>query len=138
MGCKWIKPLADTVLKEFERFKLKGGKAGNERIKLQINIDDETDLLDIILPINHKDIGKQQKNNKNNIELNENLSDQITLMDYMIFSSIEARECIGQSWKKKNNKKLAPHILGMIQQFNNLTVFIQIHILREKTLSQRS
>ncbi len=55
-------------------------------------------------------------------------------MDHYIFKAIESR----QSWTKKNNKKLAPRILGLIQQFNNLKIFVQIHILRERSLKERS
>jgi len=65
------------------------------------------------------------------------LADQITLMDFNIFSRIQPRECLGQAWKSKVNKKIAPNILTMIQQFNNLTIFIQCQILQEKSLKNR-
>jgi len=67
----------------------------------------------------------------------EELADQITLMDYRLFSRIEPRECVHQRWKNKNNKKLAPNILALIQQFNNFVIFIQIQILRERSLRKR-
>merc|ERR1712032_894444 len=49
----------------------------------------------------------------------EDFADQITVMDYNIFSAIAERECIGQAWKKK--KEQSPNVLAMINQFNNLT-----------------
>ena len=53
---------------------------------------------------------------------------------------IEPRECIGQCWKKEDplNKKMAPHIVAMIEQFNNLTLFVQIEVLRQRSLRERS
>jgi len=39
--------------------------------------------------------------------------------------------------KKKDNRAMSPNILAMIQQFNNLTTFVQIQILREKSLKDR-
>eukprot|EP00487_Bulimina_marginata_P010786 TRINITY_DN5943_c0_g1_i1.p1 TRINITY_DN5943_c0_g1~~TRINITY_DN5943_c0_g1_i1.p1 ORF type:complete len:112 (-),score=9.84 TRINITY_DN5943_c0_g1_i1:59-394(-) len=111
-----------------------------------MNIENEEDLLPAILP----GILREDESNWNKIRCDKatklivsNLSDpecfadQVTLMDYRIFSCIEARECIAQSWKKKNNKKLAPHILGIIQQFNNLTMLVQVQILRQKTKKKK-
>ena len=40
------------------------------------------------------------------------------------------------TWKKK--KESSPNVLAMIQQFNNLTVFVQLQILQEKSLRERS
>src|SRR5690606_32505350 len=68
----------------------------------------------------------------------EELADQICIIDYNIFNNIKPRECLGQAWKKKDNKEKAPNILNMIEQFNNLTKFLQIYILREKSLKNRS
>jgi len=65
----------------------------------------------------------------------EDLADQVTLMDYQVFSQIAQRECIGQCWKKR--KAESPNVLAMIQQFNNLTVFVQLQILSEKSLRDR-
>ena len=118
--CTWIGPLSKTVYKEFQRFKLKGS------IKTKL------------LPLpTFSNIKLNIKKDKISSLSAKDLSDQITLMDYRIFSRIQERECLGQSWKKKNAQILAPNILGMIKQFNNLTVFVQISILTERSLKER-
>jgi len=68
----------------------------------------------------------------------EEVADQLTLLDYRLFSSIEPRECVQQRWKDENNKRMAPNILSLIQQFNNFTIFIQIQILQESSLKKRA
>merc|ERR1712228_505353 len=146
---KWIAPLTKTVNKEFNRYKTNNEKDDDKnpqlkRIKLNIDKDIEPfDLLRAVIPnimVGNQDIviPKNYSSILNKLD-SEHIADQITLIDYQIFSSIEARECIGQSWKnKKNNKVKAPHILAMIQQFNNLTIYVQIQILRQRTLMERS
>merc|ERR1719242_2935458 len=68
----------------------------------------------------------------------EELADQLTLLDYRLFSSIEPREGVHQRWKDVDNKRMAPNILSLIQQFNNFTIFIQIQILKESSLKKRA
>ena len=65
------------------------------------------------------------------------LADQLTLMDFRIFKRIEAREYIGQAWKKRDSVKRAPNILTLIKQFNSIFAMIQMHILNEKGLGKR-
>eukprot|EP01084_Bolivina_argentea_P220276 373346_1 len=137
-----IAAVRDLVVKEFERYKLEGNKSKNEHIK-RIKLEfDETDLFGLLSCLFPIMVEKEEDVLVSNIYIDKysciQFADQITLMDHYIFKAIEARECIGQSWKKKNNKKWAPHILGLIQQFNNLTIVVQIHILREKSLKERS
>jgi len=160
---KWVKPLTDTIQKEAERYRVRDadhgkgkgnidadqGKGNNmnngENSRIRMNIDEECgdNLIAYILPV-MRDTRIEIPSNKQQCQAliamdnAEQMADQITLLDYEIFCNIEARECIGQAWKKKNNKKLAPHILGIIQQFNSLTVFVEIMILRERSLRQRS
>ena len=146
--CKWLKPLADTVLKEFERFKMKGGDARNgrsmsssdavsKRVHLPKVGDDES-VLAVLLPMaKDESIEVPPRMNIGGVSV-EDIANQITLMDYRIFRRIEPRECIGQCWKKKENKKWAPHIVAMIEQFNKLTLFVQIQVLRPQSLRERS
>lgn len=115
----WITSLAAVVAKEFERYLEKGVSA--------LNLDAETMFDRVIIP---------SKFNINNLSA-EDYADQITHMDYRIFCKIRPREFLGQAWKKKNNKKKAPNILSLIQQFNDLTTFVQIQILRERSLNER-
>ncbi|ETO22779.1 hypothetical protein RFI_14414 [Reticulomyxa filosa] len=113
----WYGLLAETVGNEWKRLKKHGSKP---RVV-------EKDYLAVEIP---------KKFSFQNLSPDE-LADQITLMDFRIFRKIGARECIGQAWKKKDNRVKSPNILAMIQQFNNLSTFVQIHILREKTLRDR-
>jgi len=150
---KRVKPLADVVLKEFERFKAKGGDAGkgrssvispsigadtmSKRVHLP-DISDEESLVSLLLPMaNDESIEIPDGMRIGNVAVDD-IADQITLMDFRIFRRIEPRECIGQCWKKKGNKKWAPHIVAMIAQFNRLTMFVQIEILRQQSLRERS
>ncbi|ETO37008.1 Ras guanine nucleotide exchange factor [Reticulomyxa filosa] len=113
----WNGLLADAVQNEYKRYKKHGSKP---RIQ-------EKDYWSVEIP---------KRFNFHSLSPDE-LADQITLMDFRIFSRIKPRECMGQAWKKKENRVNSPHILQMIQQFNNLTTFVQIQILREKSLKDR-
>eukprot|EP01083_Nonionella_stella_P318050 1160617_1 len=142
-AAKWMKPWADTLLKEFERFKDKGSKdshnvAKMKRYKITHLLDaEDTDLLDVILSI--PDAGDLYDRHLNiSMDNCDAIADQVTLMDFQMFSGIEPRECIGQCWKKANSRVMAPHILGLIQQFNHLTLFVQMQIILQKSLKERS
>jgi len=67
------------------------------------------------------------------------LAQQITLMHYRIFVAIASRECVGLKWKKKDRKSSeAPHILAMIELFNEWVLFVQLQILMEDGVKQRA
>jgi len=149
-SCPWVKPLAKAINKEFERSKAQEANEENEsdnklqltRIRLQIDENCDS-LLQYILPMMSDDSielprNMKVKQNMLSMENAEEIANQLTLIDYMIFCRIEARECIGQAWKKKKNKRTAPHILGMIENFNNLTNYVQVRILTETSLKERS
>ncbi len=98
-GC-WVNKLYEIIKNEYLRL-----KSINFDMKLekQINILDSDDFLNIKLERN--DFIKLSKFSS------EELADQITLMDYRLFSRIKPRECINQNWKNIKNIKLAPNIL---------------------------
>merc|ERR1719361_2378252 len=125
--CPWIAPLSNMVNKEYERFKLKSPNqsARANALKFSPKTGVPTSLERV--PI--------KKGYKLSSTTAEDLADQITVMDFNIFSHIAERECIGQAWKKK--KEQSPNVLAMINQFNNLTVFVQLQILQEKSLKDR-
>eukprot|EP01084_Bolivina_argentea_P180461 311778_1 len=87
----------------------------------------------------HKDvtamIGKP-----NNFSIQEQkavtIAEQFTLMHFAAFGAITKRECLGQSWKKKDGN--AQHILNMIKLFNQTAKWVQILILTQPTLNKRS
>ena len=64
------------------------------------------------------------------------LAEQFTLMHFGAFKAISKRECLGQSWKKKDGS--APGILNMIGLFNQTAKWVQILILTQPNLSKRT
>jgi len=127
--CPWIRSLCATTQKEYDRFK-QHSPGQDKRMELaQWAQDPETGV-----PLALKEIPIKKSFKLSNITAEE-LAEQITLMDFATFSRIRARECIGQCWKKK--KEESPNILAMIKQFNQLTVLVQLQILKEKSLRDR-
>eukprot|EP01083_Nonionella_stella_P218477 783434_1 len=68
---------------------------------------------------------------------NQSIAEQITLMDFEIFKSIQKREMCGQAWKKKNRDERAPHLLDMIRQFNGISKWVQCVVLQQKNKTER-
>merc|ERR1712087_256589 len=62
-------------------------------------------------------------------------AEQFTLLNFKAFKQITKRECLGQSWKRKDGS--APGILGIISLFNQTAKWIQILILTQPNLSRR-
>jgi len=109
----------------------------SKRVHLPDILEDES-VLDLLLPmVKDESIKIPSRMSIDDLKVEE-MADQITLMDFHIFRKIEPRECIGQCWKKKKKKKWAPHIVAMIEQFNKLTLFVQIEVLRAQSLRARS
>ena len=67
------------------------------------------------------------------------LARQLTLMDFDKFRSIQPRECLNQNWSKPLAIKsvLAPNILAMISQFNKISLWVELTILKCKELKHR-
>ena len=68
---------------------------------------------------------------------NRRLAEQITLLDFKYFTAIQKRECLGQSWKKKNKYIIAKNICALIDQFNKMSKWVQCTILLAKNVKQR-
>lgn len=51
----------------------------------------------------------------------EEVARQLTLIEFDIFRSIKAGECLAQNWAKKDKQTKAPNILRMIQRFNKVS-----------------
>ena len=101
----------------------------------RFNNDDEKEL-SMNGIIDYSQIKIDPNFNFNNVTKDE-IANQITLINFNIFKQINPRECISQSWKMKNKEEIAPNILKMINQFNQIIKFIQLKILQEKTLKNR-
>jgi len=118
--CPWNTKFAQMIKNDFTKYCNRGGPRRSSTKKLD----------NVTLPKGY-DITNMKKIKA------EEFADQITLMDFTLFEKIEARECLGQAWKKKDSKKRAPNVLAMIKQFNNITTMIQMHILNEGNLNKR-
>ena len=119
--CPWNLKFAQMIKNDFTKWCRRGGPKRSSIKKLD----------NIIIPKNF-DITSMKR-----IKF-EDFSEQITLMDFELFSRIESRECLGQAWKKKDSIKKAPNVLSLIKQFNNITTMIQMHILNEKGITKRT
>jgi len=89
--------------------------------------------------IKHKDplqmIGKPKDFNIIDTK-SKRLAEQFTLMHFKTFKAITKRECLGQSWKKKDGS--AQNVLEMINLFNQTAKWVQILILTQPNLSKRA
>jgi len=127
VNCLWVQKLYEAVKKEYIRLKNIDWK---QELHIKMNILREFD--DIEVPDNTK-IQKILTQSTA-----EELADQITLLDYTLFSRIQPRECVHQRWKDASKKHEAPNIISLVEQFNAFANFIQIQILTETTLRKRS
>eukprot|EP01084_Bolivina_argentea_P308331 533137_1 len=66
------------------------------------------------------------------------IAQQITLQTFEIFKQITPRELIGEAWKSQNNAIIAPNVVALIHQYNNVTIWIQNEILDAKNIKQRA
>nr|XP_021202923.1 ras-specific guanine nucleotide-releasing factor 2 isoform X1 [Bombyx mori] len=65
------------------------------------------------------------------------IAEQMTYLDYQIFSSINSEEFLGQAWTKADKAERAPHILMMTSHFNHISNLVISEILRKYTLAGR-
>lgn len=59
------------------------------------------------------------------------------LQEFKLFSKILPKECIHQSWTKKNKEELSPHICALIQKSNSISKGIASLILSEPKIKGR-
>jgi len=50
---------------------------------------------------------------------------------------IPAHECLNQRWAKKNKEKAAPHILAMINQFNQVSGWVKTFVVFKQEFAPR-
>ena len=51
----------------------------------------------------------------------EEMARQISLLDFKKYSSIKLTEFYNKAWTKKDKDKVSPHLLEMIDGFNNVS-----------------
>ncbi|XP_049871813.1 ras-specific guanine nucleotide-releasing factor 1-like [Pectinophora gossypiella] len=65
------------------------------------------------------------------------IAEQMTYLDYQIFSAIHSEEFLGQAWTKADKAERAPHILMMTSHFNHISNLVISEILKKYTLAGR-
>ncbi|KAI5651662.1 rasGEF domain-containing protein [Phthorimaea operculella] len=65
------------------------------------------------------------------------IAEQMTYLDYQIFSAIHSEEFLGQAWTKADKAERAPHILMMTSHFNHISNLVISEILKKYTLTGR-
>ncbi|CAH2258749.1 jg5418 [Pararge aegeria aegeria] len=66
------------------------------------------------------------------------IAEQMTYLDYQIFSAIHSEEFLGQAWTKGDKAERAPHILMMTAHFNHISNLVISEILKKYTLIGRA
>jgi len=61
---------------------------------------------------------------------------ELTMQEWEIFKSIEAREFLSQSWQKENKQLTAPNIVRMIDRFNRISFWVATEILTKDRKTQ--
>jgi len=125
INCVWIGPLYQAVKKEYTRSK---------QIDWDKRLKEKNDIMSLYKDVH---IDPSKINSVLSKTDSEDLAEQITLMDFRIFSQIESREYTGQRFNGKNKHKEAKNIMALIDQHNVLAVWLQVQILREKSLRKR-
>ncbi|CAG9566377.1 unnamed protein product [Danaus chrysippus] len=65
------------------------------------------------------------------------IAEQMTYLDYQIFSAIHSEEFLSQAWTKADKAERAPHILMMTSHFNHISNLVISEILKKYTLTGR-
>lgn len=65
------------------------------------------------------------------------IAEQLTILEFEVFSKIQSTEFFGQGWNKKNGRELAPNIMKMIDNFNNVACWVASSIVQVKKLKER-
>lgn len=68
----------------------------------------------------------------------EEVARQLTLIEHEWFTKITPTEFLGQSWTKKDKQTKAPNILGMIQRFNGVSMWVTGTIVQIEKLKDRA
>lgn len=67
----------------------------------------------------------------------EEISRQLTLIDFNLFSKITASELLNQSWNKKNLKYKSQNVIEMIERLNKLSFWLSTLVLAPEKVSDR-
>jgi len=62
---------------------------------------------------------------------------QLTLLESDIFQKIAHTEFHHLNWKKEDGKKIAPHILALVERFNQVSYWVSTEIVMQSELRER-
>jgi len=65
------------------------------------------------------------------------LAQQLTIVDWQIYSTIEASELLNQAWNTKKYKHRSPNVIAMIQRANRFSFWVATMILSQPTNKAR-
>eukprot|EP01114_Cavostelium_apophysatum_P014905 TRINITY_DN3971_c0_g1_i2.p1 TRINITY_DN3971_c0_g1~~TRINITY_DN3971_c0_g1_i2.p1 ORF type:complete len:622 (-),score=142.26 TRINITY_DN3971_c0_g1_i2:1171-3003(-) len=68
----------------------------------------------------------------------EEIARQITLLDFNMFARITPSELLNQSWSKPDMQHRSPHVLAMIDRFNNLSQWVATMIVKIENVKIRA
>jgi len=68
----------------------------------------------------------------------KDVAEQLTLIDSVMFYSIQKHELIGQAWNKDNLKHTAPNVINILNRLNKLSYWIPSFILMHQKVQQRA
>eukprot|EP01084_Bolivina_argentea_P020409 37942_1 len=111
-NCTWVPKLYSDVKKQYLQLKSKNMELENK--------------MNILCLFDDVDVRKKNIDQFLSESTAQHLAEQITLMDYRLFSRIQPGEYIKQRWKDPNKKQLAPNILAFLQHFNKFTKFMEV------------
>eukprot|EP00002_Diphylleia_rotans_P020729 TRINITY_DN4023_c0_g1_i4.p1 TRINITY_DN4023_c0_g1~~TRINITY_DN4023_c0_g1_i4.p1 ORF type:complete len:1259 (+),score=339.80 TRINITY_DN4023_c0_g1_i4:62-3838(+) len=66
------------------------------------------------------------------------IAQQLTYIDYQVFSKIKCNELLNQSWNKKSLRHNSPCVLYMITRFNAISAWVVGSVLWQEQLKERS
>jgi len=80
---------------------------------------------------------KSRQNRKKFLDFSStSMARELTMQEWEIFKSIEAREFLSQSWQKENKQLTAPNIVRMIDRFNRISFWVATEILTKDRKTQ--
>jgi hypothetical protein len=65
------------------------------------------------------------------------IAQQMTMIDFEVFSQIQPKECLNQAWAKDNQKRMAPNIHTMIERTNEMCNWVAYEVLRCDNIKDR-
>ena len=65
------------------------------------------------------------------------LARQLTLREHELLRAIEPHELLSCGWAKKDKEQRSPHLLAMIQHFNDVAAWVASVVLRESAVDAR-